>query len=518
MELSCSRETVLVNEPLYDGVLEQSIEIDHLLPDYCSSIFKILRCRTSPHLISATVQNGRLFIEGVGRIEILYTAEETFTVCSVTQKQRFSKTLDLKDAPQKGSVRADIRCDYLNCRAVSPRRTALRGALLIHAVVTVQKEHSLLTAAKGCGIQTDTVPLTVLSGQLSSRQEFTVREEIPLSYGKPAVGAVLSFEASAALTECRVIANRAITKGEVTAHLLYTPAEGGKPEIMEHAFPISQVLDIPGITEEWSVLVQFDVSDIEPVLRDDAANGEAALAAVFTVNALCEAKRNTETTCIRDAYSTCCEAHPVLTSLRTARLLHPIRETRTCRCTVTVPQEELIAVYDIRAQFLPGECRLTNGAIRISGSLHTTVLACSSENLPVSIEQKHDCEVTLDAPDDIGALSFTPHIAVRAVSYRLAAAGEVEITAELLISGFLCGETACMAASEITADTKNKPDRSDDPAIRLCYAAAGERLWDIAKHYRTDLHAVLAENETVCDPLAAACVLLIPTPPAVQEE
>lgn len=99
MELTCKHETICINEVVYDGVMEQSVELDHMLPDYCKNIFKILRCRLMPHITASRVQNGRLLVEGMCRIEILYTAEESFAVCSVTQKQSFSKTMELKDAP-----------------------------------------------------------------------------------------------------------------------------------------------------------------------------------------------------------------------------------------------------------------------------------------------------------------------------------------------------------------------------------------------------------------------------------
>lgn len=130
---------------------------------------------------------------------------------------------------QSGQVTADVRCDYINCRAVSPRRIDVRGALLIRAIVTAPKEHPVLCSAQGMGIQTDAAPVTVLSKRLTAQQSFTVREEIPLAYGKPDIGEILSIDAAAVLTDTRIVANRAVTKGEISAHLLYLPRPAASP-------------------------------------------------------------------------------------------------------------------------------------------------------------------------------------------------------------------------------------------------------------------------------------------------
>ena len=64
MELQLNRDSICINEIVFDGTLEQSIELDYLLPDYCQSIFKVLKCRITPKITSSRVQNGKLFLDG----------------------------------------------------------------------------------------------------------------------------------------------------------------------------------------------------------------------------------------------------------------------------------------------------------------------------------------------------------------------------------------------------------------------------------------------------------------------
>ena len=115
-------------------------------------------------------------------------------------------------------------------------------------------------------------------------------------------------------------------------------------------------------------------------------------------------------------------------------------------------------------------------------------------------------------------LLFHPCVSISATSYRLISSEEVEITVELLITGTLCCNTSYTAVSEIDIDEKTRVSCNGDPAIRLYYAAAGERVWEIAKQYRTDVASVLSENELETDTLAEPCVLLIPSSQTLQEE
>ena len=47
-------------------------------------------------------------------------------------------------------------------------------------------------------------------------------------------------------------------------------------------------------------------------------------------------------------------------------------------------------------------------------------------------------------------------------------------------------------------------------ALRICYAEAGDRVWDIAKTYSTSMDAVMKENGLEDEVLPAHTMLLIP--------
>ena len=139
MELNMTHENICINETVYDGPLEQSVELDTLLPDYCPPIFKVLCCNMKAAVNSCRVSGDKVLIDATAHIRVLYVAEEGGGVHSLEQKVPFSKTIDLKGDLNDPVVKLSVKTDYINCRVVNQRRLDIRGAVTIRAKVVSQR-------------------------------------------------------------------------------------------------------------------------------------------------------------------------------------------------------------------------------------------------------------------------------------------------------------------------------------------------------------------------------------------
>ena len=54
MDFEVLRQAVCVNELIYEGSVEQSVDSDLTLPDYCPDILRILKC-TVTEILTETV-------------------------------------------------------------------------------------------------------------------------------------------------------------------------------------------------------------------------------------------------------------------------------------------------------------------------------------------------------------------------------------------------------------------------------------------------------------------------------
>ena len=75
MELQHTTQSVGSLETVYDGKLEQAVDGDITLPEYCPDILRILKCGMEPSIHAVQATGERVNIDGSARITVLYAGE-----------------------------------------------------------------------------------------------------------------------------------------------------------------------------------------------------------------------------------------------------------------------------------------------------------------------------------------------------------------------------------------------------------------------------------------------------------
>ena len=130
MELQIQKQNLCINDLVFDSQVEQPVEADLLLPDYCPDIQRILHCDLCCLIHSTKAEQQRLSIDGELRLTVLYVSDSG-TIRGIDQKQPFTRHLDSKNTLNQPLVEVLPKVDYLNCRAVSSRRLEIRGAVTL---------------------------------------------------------------------------------------------------------------------------------------------------------------------------------------------------------------------------------------------------------------------------------------------------------------------------------------------------------------------------------------------------
>ena len=214
IEFKLERQTFCAGETVLDTSVEQSVEKDFVLPDYCADIFRILKCVVDTRVLSQTINGGKLTFELGVSARVLYCSEGDSKVNCIVQKMNYTKSLDLADNCQSPSVFITSRCDYVNCRVISPRRLDIRGAVTSRIKVVCEKTQSIVTDASGGSIQLKKQLLTYPAKRLTADKRVTVIEELELAGDKPPVTQVIRTDCFIQPAEQKIIAGKLVTKGD----------------------------------------------------------------------------------------------------------------------------------------------------------------------------------------------------------------------------------------------------------------------------------------------------------------
>ena len=511
-ELNLMKDIICVNEIVLDSSAEQSVELDYLLPDYYPNIFKLLKTQIVPKIQSQKISGNKLYLDGISAVKVIYLSEEAHRICSIEQTIPFSKTIDLASECQTPIVHVTARCYFVNARAVNQRRLDIRGGISCKIKVTEPREIMTVCGGQGNGLQFHMTPMSVCDEKKYAVKQFTVTDELELGYSKPAFQSMLHYHCSISPTDYKIIANKVICKGDLMLHILYMPTgDSPFPEPMDFSIPVSQIVDVPGVEEDYNCDVNFQVAAV--TFEPKAADGEESktLLCEFVINIFCTGDRNKEILLADDVYSTLFETAMTPMPLSAERYLMTVNHTAICKQALDADIDGSIAgVYDAFCTLSEYTAKAEQGAVKLNGMLEVTVLCYDNDNMPFAIDKTFPVEIMLDCNTGTKDISFIPTADILNVGYTINSPTQLELRAEVRISGSIYQKVRCNAISDVTVNEESPKNTASSCALRLYYADKGEEIWDIAKKFGTAMTAVMEENSLDCEQLNDPAMLLIP--------
>lgn len=506
MEYHLSVKSVAAAGWLLDTVSEEPVDVDITLPDYCPDIERILKCSLIPKIYMANVSGDRLNIEGGACVRVLYLDGEKGCLRSYEHTAPFSQSFPLKDSPGRYAVCVDTKPEYLNCRAMSPRKLGLHGAFSLYARVAAEKpaEYRACDDPGDLQLKTVTEEVSALSGLCC--EMFPLREDVPMN-GKPPLSAILSYRLQTRLTELKAIRGKIMVTGEGRLELMYLSAEEGV-ECMSYAFPISHIADCEGVEDGDLIDGRLDVMSCDLSHSDDALDGSSVLGLEMKLcfHALCW--RGAQITLIEDAFSTCAAAQPKLSPLTFCTHRQCLRFTDIAKECISLDGETFAHVIDVHCERIRVSAAVSGGAPLLSAKAEISVLYQNADNEMKHLSREIDFDYNPSVDDCDSVDSATADI--DSLSYRIVDEQTIELRAEITYRMTVCRNVSRMAVTEITADD-DAPQRKPDSALILYYADGGEQIWDISKRFCSRPADILSENDIEGDTLPDDRMLLIPT-------
>lgn len=508
MELNLSKQTVAINEVAYEGSMELPVESDVLLPDYCPDIMKILHCFVSTRVTGTQVSGEKLTVDLSCTLKIYYLGADKTMRCN-EQRLPYTKTCDIKSAAENAVVDVCCKTDYVNCRAVNQRRFEVRAAVSLFCRVFSRTSTEIVCDAEGGGIQLRTAESDITEIEKDVSRQFSQHEDLALSASKPPIQGIIRQDCFCAIGEHKVISGKVIVKGELMIHLLYQPdTAGAPPESMEYALPVSHIVDAENVDEGCQCEVELSVvsSELTPKANLDGESRMFALDCVLRSRVRTHRRRVLNL--ITDCYSTDYECRVDRTPISCLNLIKIVSEKAVHKGEITVPGV-LSSVLDMFCHVKSAVCKIENGAVVAVVSLAACLFACDENGEAGYYEEPGECEIRIPVDTPAEGILFMPHACVLSCSYSMTGS-HLEYRCELALSGCVYATQRPRVATTISCDTSKPRVKSEEASLIVCYAAAGEDVWEIARRYNTSLSEVMSENSLEAAVLSERRMLLIP--------
>lgn len=507
MEFNQENRTFSTPVTVLDTVAEQLADVDLTLPDYCPDIEKILKCTLTPKIQSKSLSGGQLQIDGYCVVNVMYVESIKKTIRCCEQSVNFSQSFSVKETPDNPVIITKTKPEYINCRALSPRRLVMHGAFSLYAAVLTGAKTSIYSNGDS---NLETCKKTVSCADLKSfcQEQFNVCEEVSVA-DKPAIESILHSNVGVNITDAKAVTGKLMINGEINLKLFYlSDVESGETGKIDYLLPFNQIVDCEGIDENTVNNVSCDVMSYDIRLKNDVLSEKPSIIVDVKLCVTEEGYVIGDEEITVDAYSVQVASKPEFEQMTVINEIAPISESHMEKISVKVDDGKISKILDIYTESITSEASHNDSTLKLSGKINICMLALNEENIPVFIERSCDYEHSFNSTSDFDSLKRI-EVHTSSLSYRLSDDNTVEIRCELKLCA--CAEKTerlrAVCGIELFED---KPIVSDNCALTLYFAKQGENLWDIAKAHNTRLDLLLAENSAENLTLDSSQMLLIP--------
>lgn len=495
-------------ETVFETTAEQSLDADISLPDYCPEIQRILKCTVVPNITAVQNNSGRVTADAVAVVRIFYIGDGGKTA-AYEQSYPLQKITESNRITSDSAVNVAINTDYVNCRAVNPRRVDVRAMMTFVFKAVKRREENILCSAEGSGIQTMQEELNFASLSGVCEKSFSLSEVVELKEEKLPVSQIINVSSSAVAGETKIISNKALIKGDCTVKIYYIGEESGTVDSVEHSMPISQIIEMDGINENSLCNLKLCVSSCEAIPKADTSGDMRLIDLNARISAFMTAFDEIPVSIINDAYSTEYEVKNTCKSMELLKYNDSFNSTFTNKVvfeSIGVSVDCVLGVWcsDIRYNFTAKDDKCVTG-----GTYHANVIYRDSENQVGIIQKQVDFDCSVRLKERTERIVCFGSAELLGCSCSVAGDSRLELKTEITVSGIILSSAIKKYVSSIEI-SEDAVKREKSCALTIYFCDKGESVWSIARRYNTTVDAIMQENDLNDDIMDSSRMMLIP--------
>lgn len=491
---------------------EIPIDIDFSLPDYCPDIQKILKCKVTPNISSRNISGGVLNIEGFAHINLLYVDSDMAKIQCAENSVPFSCNIEIKNQTDNAVVYTKACVEYINCRAISPRKIDLHGALNMCVNINSKKTLEITKNVLGEDIEQKTESVTTSKLCGIGQQQFSISETLEIPESKNPPHCIICSEAKMLLTEYKIMPNKVVVKGNALVNILYTDdMASNNTEKVEYEIPISQIIDVPGVTEDCTCAITSEILSCNISIQEKSENSNNLISCEIKAAASVAAFENENVDIVSDVYSTEYKTEQKVENIELLKLENILSEEFTHTDNISIAEPKIESIIDLFADICSVQTNFTDSNLNFKGKINLYILANSIEGTPVYAERTLEFNHSKPFDGNFENIISDATAIVLSQGYSDPKNDNVNVKININLYAPIYSLQKYPMVSAVSANENQKTDKDPEASLTLYYATAGENVWDIARNHCTGADAIKAENNFTENTVPEDGMILIPS-------
>ncbi len=509
MSFEIKKEKLWVKECAEKMKTEQGIETQITLPDYCGEIKKILKCALVPGIHSVSRTGERVSARGNILLRVLYCAENDRIDC-------YEKNIDLavsgqmKDIADDTVLTAKAETSYVNCRVSSPRKITVEGSVCVefNGEKINKKEYPFAVESPYVQVLNQEIENenTICIGE----KTFDMAETVSLPSEKPPLGKLLSRNAYVVLDSKKAVSGKLLIKGECVTEIVYCPQdETSALQRFSHSMPLSQIIDIDGIDDDMECNVRCVPSLLTVNSKNGSDDSGRLIDIVLRISAQISGTKKGKAKFISDCYSTDGEIESEYTLTDILCPLTSFEKTETVKSVIDIGAQ-VKEIYDVRISDVKTQMKGEGDKAKGVCKAVACILYIDEKDEPSYAEKELEFLSEVPLKGTYESVKCDYDAFVKKTEWNSSGKGKAELSLDIIVNVKICSVNSVRILADIKkAEGENKNFRK--PALTIYFCDDKEKVWDIAKKYRTTSEAVREENGIEGEEIKGARMLLIPS-------
>lgn len=473
---------------------------EYILPDYMGDIKKLLFYRAKAIPTGKFVGEGNVEVSGVVEYEVLY-ADSDGRLTAVNASSDFSESFSVDSERYVDSLE-ESKATNLKIRVTGPRKITMKAG--VENLLTISEDGGFAVGGEAFSQNSDTLEKCVKEIRLANsffkksgeREYAEVIER--LDYADKDDVEVISANAVTHVTEAVAMDGEIRLTGENLVSAILQIGEKPPFSVIK-SIPFDEVISAEEVKSEMSVLANGVV--LSATVSIGSENEECVAVANIITEYGVEAVENTSVNVVLDAYLTDAPTKNEYSDTEFSEsVFNGIKDfyIEVAQDREAEKTSELCAILAASAEFRAVETSLNKGSCEFCGELTVSGVGYEANvdgsitYVPVKIQVPFKEYVNLGCQNsefslleyDLTVKDITPKIDADGLSVRCLASAKLSLLSE--------GKIKRLSSLE---RKESEGENKDSSVVTVYYPKPNERLFDVAKRYRTTAKKIAEDNE-----------------------
>lgn len=497
--------------------VQVTLDNDFNVPDVNADVMSIIKDQGEVEMKEVRFVAGKGSLKGTLSFCILYVGdEEDRPVCQFKGSIPFEETINLENACSDDEISVKCMIDDLKSEMINSRKIGMKAVITLEVLAEALFDGEGAVAVEGAeseGVLTRKKVLPVTQLALCKKDIFRFRDEFTLPSTKDSVERLLYENISLEEMETRLVENRININGQVKVFLLYiTSGETPHLEFYETTLPIRGVVECDGCDESMVPHIEIGIHKKDLEIKEDEDGEERVVDLEMVLNLFIKIYREEEMEVLTDFYSQDKKITPIFKNSYFEHLLMKNNSKSKVSEKVELRDGQKInQIWNVEGVLRIDSKNVVEDGILVEGVVEANVLFASGDpNMPVgSLKGTIPFEQTVDIKGMGEDCVFFLTGAIDQAGAVVLGDREAEIKATVALDVIAFAKITLPMIDSYEEEELDLQEISKEPGLVGYVVKQGDRLWDIAKKFRTKIENVMELNDLESEDINEGQTLLL---------